>query len=51
MECKKEKNPVPGLEIAEYHKKKIVDIVDEIEDAWVLWQIHRAVINITKEDG
>lgn len=31
-------------------KKKIIELVEKIEDLWILEQILRAIINITKED-
>lgn len=35
-----EKKSVPGLETAEYHKEKIIDIVDKIEDAQFLKRVY-----------
>ena len=35
---------------AEYHKKEILNIINNIEDSWILWQMHRFAINMTKED-
>ena len=35
---------------AEYHRKEILKIMEKIENSWILWQMHRFVINITKED-
>lgn len=35
---------------AEYHRKEILKIMEKIENSWILWQVHRFVINITKED-
>lgn len=34
----------------EYHRKEILKIIEKIEDSWILWQMHRFVINMTKED-
>ena len=35
---------------AEYQRKEILKIMEKIENSWILWQVHRFVINITKED-
>ena len=35
---------------AEYHKKEILNLLDKISDSWILWQMHRFIVNITKED-
>lgn len=32
-----------------WYKKKIINIVNQIEDVWILEQIHKFVINMTKE--
>ncbi|MDE5589046.1 MAG: hypothetical protein K2J60_07870 [Acetatifactor sp.] len=40
----------PKWRDAEYHRKEILNIIDKIEDSWILWQVHRFVINITKDD-
>ena len=31
---------------AEYHRKAIIDIIRNIDNSWILWQIHRLCINI-----
>lgn len=40
----------PKWRDAEYHRKEILNIIDKIEDSWILWQIHRFAVNMTKED-
>ena len=40
----------PKWRDAEYHRKEILNIIDKIEDSWILWQIHRSAVNMTKED-
>ena len=40
----------PKWRDAEYHRKEILKIMDKIEDSWILWQMHRFAINMTKED-
>ncbi len=35
---------------AEYHRKEILKIFDTITDSWILWQIHRFIVAMTKED-
>lgn len=35
---------------AEYHRKEILNLLDKIGDSWILWQIHRFIVNMTKED-
>lgn len=30
--------------------KAIWKIIRNIDDSWILWQIHRVCVNITKED-
>lgn len=35
---------------AEYHRKEILKIFDTITDSWILWQMHRFIVNMTKED-
>ena len=35
---------------AEYHRKEILNILDNTEDSWILWQIHRFAVNMTEED-
>ena len=30
--------------------KAIWEIISKIDDSWILWQIHRFVVNMTKED-
>lgn len=35
---------------AEYHKKEILKILDTISDSRILWQMHRFIVNMTKED-
>jgi hypothetical protein len=32
-----------------WYKEKIVEMVGEIEDVWILEQIHKFVINMTEE--
>lgn len=34
----------------EDYKSKIIELVEKIEDNWILKQIYRCIINITKED-
>lgn len=34
----------------DYYKEKIIENVDKIENPWILKQIFRFIINITKED-
>lgn len=33
----------------EYYKRKIIEMVDGISDVWILKQIFRCIVNITKE--
>ena len=33
---------------SKWHRGKIVELVNQIEDVWILQQIHRCIINITK---
>lgn len=33
----------------EWYMEKIVEIVDQIDDIWILNQIHKFAINMTKE--
>ena len=33
----------------EIYKEKIIEIVQKMEDVWILKQIYRYIINITKE--
>lgn len=35
---------------AEYHRKEILNLLDKISDSWILWQIHRCIVNMTRED-
>lgn len=35
---------------AEYHRKEILNLLDKIGDSWILWQMHRFIVNMTKED-
>ncbi len=32
------------------YKKKIIEIVERIEDVWILKQIYRCINNLLKED-
>lgn len=32
-----------------WHREKIIEIVNQIEDVWILNQIHKFIINMTKE--
>lgn len=41
---------IPEWRNAEYHRKEILKIMEKIEDSWILWQMHRFVINITEEE-
>lgn len=34
----------------DYYKDKITELVEKIENPWILEQILRVIINITKED-
>lgn len=34
----------------EYHKKEILKMIGKIGDSWILWQIHRFTVGMTKED-
>lgn len=31
------------------YKRKIIEMVSSISDEWILWQIYRFIVNITKE--
>lgn len=31
-------------------KKECIKLLNEITDDWILWQIYKVIINITKED-
>ena len=33
---------------AEYHRKEIFNLLDKISDSWILWQMHRFIVNITR---
>lgn len=33
----------------EYYKRRIIEMVDGISDDWILKQIYRFIINMTKE--
>lgn len=39
-----------GFREKDYYKEKIIELVEKIENQWILEQILRVVINITKED-
>lgn len=32
-----------------WHREKIAEMVNQIEDIWILEQIHKFIINMTKE--
>lgn len=36
-------------EVVENKKKKIIEMIKSIEDVWILEQIHKFIINMTKE--
>lgn len=39
-----------GLNEKAYYREKIIEMVGEIENLWILGQILRVIVNITKED-
>lgn len=39
-----------GFREKDYYKEKIIELVEKIENPWILEQILRVIINITKED-
>ncbi len=45
MKCKNDKMK-KGIK---WYRKKIVEMVGQIEDVWILEQIHKFVINMTEE--
>lgn len=34
----------------EHYKKKIVEMIEKIQDTWILEQIYRCIVNMVKED-
>ena len=32
-------------------RKKIIAVINQIDDAWILRQIHRCAVNMTKEEN
>ncbi len=31
------------------YKKKIIELINKISDEWILWQIYRSIVNITRK--
>ncbi len=38
-----------NLKEKDYYKQKIIEMVEKISDEWILKQILRCILNITKE--
>lgn len=36
---------------AEEYRKKIAELVDNIDNFWVLRQVYRFIVNMTKKEG
>lgn len=47
LENKKIENMFGGG--VKWYREKIVEMVEQVEDVWILEQIHKFVINMTKE--
>ena len=43
-------NCTENLREKKYYKDKIIELVDKIENLWVLEQILQFILNMTKED-
>ena len=49
MKAQKGKNEAKVFKEKEWYREKIVEMVEQIEDVWILEQIHKFVINMTEE--
>lgn len=48
MKNKEECSKIAVFKEKEWYKKKIVETINRIEDAWILEQIHRCIENLLK---